>query len=132
VRRTLLAALFALFLSTAQAAPTPGAQPAPAPAPPADWLPRSTATLEALDKVDATHQTLTIPVGGTASYGALSIAVRACLVRPPNQPADSAAFLVIQDPHPGAPGFSGWMFASAPEVSMLEHPIYDVRVLGCR
>jgi hypothetical protein len=28
--------------------------------------------------------------------------------------------------------FRGWMFANAPGVSMLEHPVYDVRVLDCR
>jgi hypothetical protein len=132
VKRAALSALLVLAAASAFAAPTPRRQPAPAaPAPPADWIGRGTATLEALDKVNAQHTTLTVPVGSTASYEALSITVKACLERPPNQAKDSAAYLVIQDPHVGAPGFDGWMFASAPEVSMLEHPIYDVRVLAC-
>lgn len=112
-------------------APAPPAQAAPSPAPAGDWLPRGTATIQALDKVNARHQALTIPVGGSATFGSLSIAVQSCLVHPPNQARNAIAFLVIQDQRPGAPGFRGWMFASAPEVSMLEHPIYDVRVLGC-
>jgi hypothetical protein len=27
--------------------------------------------------------------------------------------------------------FRGWMFAEAPGVNMLEHPVYDVRILRC-
>ena len=27
--------------------------------------------------------------------------------------------------------FSGWMFASSPAVSSLEHPVYDVTLLAC-
>jgi hypothetical protein len=58
--------------------------------------------------------------------------VQSCFVRPPDQPQDAAAFLTITDSHAGEPGFRGWMFAASPAVSMLEHPIYDVRLLGCR
>ena len=126
-----LAALLALAAAPALAAGKARTPPAPAPQG-GDWLPRGTAVVQTLDKVNAEHGMLIIPVGGTASYGALTISAQSCVVRPPNEPKDSAAYLVIQDSHPGAPGFTGWMFASAPEVSMLEHPIYDVRVLGCR
>ena len=28
--------------------------------------------------------------------------------------------------------FSGWMFASSPAVSALEHPVYDVWVTDCK
>ena len=27
--------------------------------------------------------------------------------------------------------FSGWMFASSPALSALEHPVYDVWVIDC-
>ena len=30
------------------------------------------------------------------------------------------------------PVFSGWMFASSPALSALEHAVYDVWVLDCR
>ncbi len=48
---------------------------------------------------------------------------------------EAAAFLEIRDLRkPGAPAvvFSGWMFASTPALSALEHPIYDVWVLDCK
>ena len=64
--------------------------------------------------------------------GALTIAVRACDVTPPTERQDATAFLDITDSHPDAPSFHGWMLKSDPSVSMLQHPLYDVRVLGCR
>lgn len=107
------------------------AGPEPAPPPPNTWLPRGGAVLQALDKINAIVQTLTVKDGQTVTFGSLSITVRACLVRPPDMPADAAAFLVITDSHPDQPGFRGWMVESDPSLSMLEHPLYNVRVEGC-
>lgn len=36
------------------------------------------------------------------------------------------------DGEPGEMLFSGWMFASSPGLSALEHPVYDVWVIRCR
>jgi hypothetical protein len=115
-------------------APSPqGSETVPAaPQPPPDiWLPRPVAELQALDKVSARVTPLAIRVGQSATFGALTIFVRACLVRPPEQPADAAMFLDITDQHPGAPQFHGWMILSAPAVAMLEHPVYDLRPTAC-
>ncbi len=35
------------------------------------------------------------------------------------------------DSHPDAAGFDGWMLAEEPSVSMMENPMYDLRVTGC-
>ena len=117
-----------------QAAPQgtpPGASPAaPRPSPPA-WLPQGTAELQVLDKVNAQNALLTVKVGQAAQFGSLSIQVQACNTHPPDQPRDSAAFLTITDSHADAPGFRGWMLSNNPSLSMLQHPIYDVRVVGC-
>ena len=111
--------------------PPPGAAGPPGLLSP-DWQPRQAAELQALDKVDARVERLVVPVGQSARFGALEITVRACLVRPSDQASDAASLLQISDPHPGAPGFSGWMLAAEPALGLLEHPIYDIRVLGCR
>lgn len=118
---------FALAAATASAA----APPPPAP-PSAAWETRPVAEIQMLDKVNARHSDAAVKAGDTVTFGTLTIAVQSCVVRPPNQPKDAAAFLTIRDTRPNEPGFSGWMFASNPAVSMLEHPIYDVRVTGCR
>ncbi len=95
------------------------------------WLPAGTAKLQALDKVNAQATALTIKVGQSATLGSLTITVKSCVVRPPDQPADAAAFLDITDSHAEASGFDGWILQAEPSASMLQHPIYDLRVTGC-
>ncbi len=95
------------------------------------WVKAGEAKLQALDKVDALATHLTIKVGQSATFGSLTITVKACMVRPTDQPADAAAYLDVTDSHPDQPGFNGWMLADEPSVSMLQHPIYDLRVTGC-
>ncbi len=96
------------------------------------WVPQAGATLQVLDKVNAQHTVLTIKVGQQAQIGSLNIQVQACDIHPPDQPQDSAAYLTITDSRADASGFRGWMLANDPSVSMLQHPIYDVRVVGCQ
>jgi hypothetical protein len=113
-----------------------GAWSQPAPPPPASlssaWVPRGAAVLEVLDKIDAVSRDYTVPVGQSVQVGSLTIAVRSCEARPPDQPADSAARLDITDSHPDEPGFRGWMLAQEPWVAMLQSPVYDVRVIQCQ
>ncbi|MBX6746574.1 MAG: DUF2155 domain-containing protein [Acetobacteraceae bacterium] len=127
MRRTLLAALLLLPLSAfAQEATQPQPQ---------DWLPKRVAELQMLDKVTARVTVLRAPVGQPMQFGALTILVRACDARPPDEVPDAAAFLEMTDsrrPADAQEVFRGWMFANAPGVNMLEHPVYDVRVLDCR
>ena len=97
--------------------------------------PYQIAVLQALDKVSARVSVLEVPVGKTVAFGNLEITARACDKRPPAETPESAAFLEIVDAKPGeAPVklFSGWMFASSPAVSALEHPVYDVWVIDCK
>jgi hypothetical protein len=133
---TCAALLLPLAAQAQQAAPTappPPSQTAPLTvAPPSPtWVPRAVAELQALDKITARATSLTVRVGQSVTFGSLSIFVRACVSRPPDAVADSAAFLDITDSHPGAPQFHGWMLVSAPSVAMLEHPVYDVRPAAC-
>ncbi len=98
---------------------------------PGGWVRMGTATLQALDKVNARAETLVVKVGDASHFGSLNIAVRGCFVRPTDQPADAIAFLAIRDQRPDAPSFVGWMDRDDPSMSMLAHPLYDVRVEGC-
>ncbi len=107
----------------------------PAAAAAQEWVPRREAELQVLDKVTARISVLRADVGQAAQYGTLTILVRSCNARPPDEVPDAAAFLEMTDSRRAASAqqvFRGWMFANAPGVSMLEHPVYDVRVLDCR
>ncbi|EWY40115.1 hypothetical protein N825_03885 [Skermanella stibiiresistens SB22] len=93
------------------------------------------AMLQGLDKVTARVVTLEAPVGQTVSFGSLRITARACREASPVEPPESAAFLEIREEHPDEATealFSGWMFASSPALSALEHPVYDVWVIDCK
>jgi hypothetical protein len=103
-----------------------------APASPDAWLARAGVELAVLDKVTARVTPLTARVGQTVRVGTLSVAVRSCLVRGPDQIADQAVFLDISDARDPDRSFHGWMLMSVPGVSMLAHPIYDIRLAGCR
>jgi hypothetical protein len=97
------------------------------------WEPKRNAELQLLDKVTARVTVVKAAVGQAAPFGTLSIQVRACNARPVGEVPDAAAWMEITDSlRPGVPAFRGWMFANAPGVSMLEHPVYDVRVLDCK
>jgi hypothetical protein len=92
------------------------------------------AVLRALDKVTARTSMIDAPVGEPVRFGNLEITVRRCDKRPPEETPESAAFLEIDEiRHDGERRnvFVGWMFASSPGLSALEHPIYDVWVLDC-
>ena len=100
-------------------------------APPA-WVARSSADLVVLDKVSARTAPLAAAIGKPVAYGSLTIVVGACDVRPADQPADATAWLDITDHNAGGPAFHGWLLKTEPAVSGLEHPLYDVRLAGCR
>jgi len=87
--------------------------------------------LGGMDKVTGRVSTFTVPVGGALEFGSLRVTPRACRKTPPEETPESASFLEIDDERDGVRVFSGWMFASSPGVSALEHPVYDVWVLDC-
>jgi hypothetical protein len=100
----------------------------------AEGLQKGIAILRWLDKSTARVATVEVPVNQSVRIESLELIVRACVERPPVEPPESAAFLDIAEVRPGEPTaevFRGWMFASSPALSAMEHPIYDVWVLDC-
>ena len=97
--------------------------------------PHLMAVLQGLDKVTARVSIIEAPVGRTVRFGTLEIIARTCDKRPPEEPPESAAFLDIWEVRRGEAAqslFRGWMFASSPALSALEHPVYDVWMVDCR
>jgi len=96
---------------------------------PADYV-----VLRAMDKITARVSTITVPVGSSVKFGSLQITAKACDKHPPEETPEASAFLDVVEEKPGeAPQsrFDGWMFASSPALSALEHPVYDLWVLDC-
>lgn len=110
------------------------AVPAAALAQSAPELSLDVAVLQGLDKVTAHVVTIEAPVGRPVRFGTLEIIARSCKKRRPEENPESAAFLDIWELRSDQPAqslFRGWMFASSPALSAMEHPVYDVRVLDC-
>ena len=100
-----------------------------------DMTPESVALLEGLDKITARVSKFEAPVGAAVQFGTLAVRVRDCEKSPPEDAPESAAFVEIDETRPGETRnrvFSGWMFASSPALSALEHPVYDVILLDCK
>lgn len=96
--------------------------------------PYDVTVLRALDKVTARVSTIEAPIGKPVTFGTLRIVARICDKRPPEEPPESAAFLQIEESRPNevpTAVFRGWMFASSPAVSAMDHPVYDIWVLDC-
>ena len=91
--------------------------------------------LQALDKSTARTLTFEAKVGTTIEYGSLFIKVQSCRKSEPLEKPESAAFLQIWEVPLNATksewAFSGWMFASSPALSAMDHAVYDVWVLDC-
>ncbi|MAS87505.1 MAG: hypothetical protein CMH30_05970 [Micavibrio sp.] len=93
------------------------------------------AVLQSLDKITARTATFEAKIGSTLSYGQVYMKVMACKKTPPFEKPESAAFIKIWEVEAGKAAewiFSGWMFASSPSISAMDHPIYDVWLLDCK
>ena len=101
----------------------------------ANQPPRSV-KLRALNKVTAHALEIDIAPGQEGRFGNLVITSLACRATVAGSQPDAAALLAIREQKPGQEDsgnlFDGWMFASTPSLTNLEHPIYDVTVIGCR
>jgi hypothetical protein len=94
------------------------------------------AIVRLLDKITARVEERELPLNQTYRFGGLSVEVRTCQQTPPEEPPEATAFLVANVLQPGTTeeilAFRGWMFASNPALSALEHPIYDVWLIACK
>src|SRR5262249_6675364 len=102
---------------------------APSPLAIGDTIAEPVALFQGLDKITARVSKFEAPVGTPVRFGTLSIRVRDCEKNPPEETPENAAFVEIDETRPGEDKtrrlFSGWMFASSPALSALEHPVYD-------
>jgi hypothetical protein len=97
------------------------------------------AQLQGLNKITAKSSILEAKIEEPIKFGNLIIIVHKCWQAPINQIPDSKILLEIFEIKHNAGGsdikdriFYGWLIASDPAVSALEHPIYDISALNCK
>lgn len=88
-------------------------------------------TLRWLDKMTGETADIELGRGQAAVSGRLTIQLDECRYPTANPSSDAFAHLTISEEKRETPVFSGWMMASSPAISALEHPRYDVWVLRC-
>ncbi len=84
-----------------------------------------------LDKLTGETADIELMRGQSAVSGRLTIRLDACRYPTDNPTSDAEAHLTITETDIPAPVFDGWMIASSPGLSALDHPRYDVWVLRC-
>ncbi len=105
-------------------------------------------TLRGLDKVTGRISEFDVTLNQPTQFGTVLIDLKYCEKAPPEETPEVKAFLQIFNQTASQSGdlealddsvfeepeavFSGWMFASSPAVSAMEHPIYDVWVIDCK
>jgi hypothetical protein len=89
----------------------------------------------ALDKITAKTSDISISLGETKKFGLLEIKALKCgVVKSLNEPGE-AAYLQIKDVSDNQNKqvfvFNGWTFSSSPTLRPLDHPVYDLWLVGC-
>lgn len=87
--------------------------------------------LRALDKTSGQAIDIEMTSGQSAKLGNLQIVMSDCRFPAGNPSGNAYAALEISEIGKEGTIFSGWMIASAPALSAMEHPRYDVWVMRC-
>ncbi|MBN8630830.1 MAG: DUF2155 domain-containing protein [Rhodobacterales bacterium] len=100
-------------------------------APVAEFTESEGAQLRFLDKLTSETGDVALSRGQSAKFGRLVVRLDSCRYPTGNPASDAEAHLTVIEETTEAPLFSGWMLASSPALSALDHPRYDVWVLSC-
>jgi hypothetical protein len=88
-----------------------------------------------LDKITGRTINFDVMIDETVQFGALQVTPRVCHTRPPTEPAQTTAFVEVDEITLSSQIqrlFTGWMFAASPGLHAVEHPVYDVWLRDCK
>ena len=84
-----------------------------------------------LDKTDGTVTDLELRSGETRDVGGVSITMGDCRYPTANPSGDAYALVSVRTLRDDSAVCEGWLIASAPALSAVDHPRYDVWALRC-
>lgn len=116
--------LAALGLTTALAGPAA-----------AEKIANKVAVFTGLDKITGRTIDFDVYVDETVRFGTLRVTPKVCYSRPTTEAAETDGFVEVEEitlDNEIKRIFSGWMFAASPGLNAVEHPVYDVWLIGCR
>ena len=91
--------------------------------------------LKALDKITAKTSAIRLAVGEKEFFGPLEIKALKCQLSENKDSTDTVAYLQVKDLSAKDNNqvflFNGWTFASSPTLQSIDHPIFDLWIIGC-
>ena len=101
----------------------------------ADRIKNPVAIFTGLDKIPGRTINFEVGVDETVQFGALQLTPRVCFTRPPTEPANTTAFIEVDEitfSNEYRRIFGGWVYQNSPGLHGVEHPVYDVWLTGCK
>ena len=97
-------------------------------------LAKQYANFKLLDKISNKLVEKSIKVNESDFIENLNIQVYGCFTEPPNEIPEDYVLIDVKDnfQEQETSIYKGWMISSSPDITPLEHPIYDLWLLGCR
>jgi len=91
------------------------------------------ANFKLLDKISNKLTEKSIKVNESDLIGTLNIKVYSCFTEPPDEIPEDFVLIDVKDNFLDEEEsiYIGWMISSSPDVTPLEHPIYDLWLLSC-
>ncbi len=89
------------------------------------------AHLRGVDRINGEVFEITLSTGETARMEDMAIQLNSCRYPVGNPAGDAYASLEIWETETGKYFFVGWMVASSPALSAMDHPRYDIWVMRC-
>ncbi len=98
------------------------------------------AVIRGLDKVTGHARDYPLTLNRGTRIGSLEVIARACDKAAPEETPEVRIYVEVYDHPPAREGqeaerreiFHGWLFASSPGLSAVDHPTYDLWAVDCR
>lgn len=98
------------------------------------------AVVRGLDKITGHARDYTLPIGRSTRIGSLEVIARSCSKSAPEETPEVSIYVEVFDHPPAREGeeserreiFHGWLFASSPGLSAVDHPTWDIWAVDCR
>ncbi len=101
----------------------------------ADKIKNPTAVYAGLDKITGRIISFEVGINETVQFGSLQLTPRVCYSRPSTEAPNTNSFIEVDEINASNEFkriFSGWVFASSPGLSAIEHPVYDLWLAECK
>jgi hypothetical protein len=95
----------------------------------------NSAIIQGMNKTTAKSSLMEMRIEEKINFGQISIIAHKCWQSSLDQKPESKILLEVFENKAGENPkriFYGWMFASSPSISGLEHPIYDLTAISCK